>query len=1230
MALPLLACVVALPPGARAQGLLGDLNGGSTGGVTPAANVWQQYRYSFTAASQTTNISFVFRNDPSYTALDDVMLLGQGSTINLLANGELEGSGGSGGNGPVPDGWSATQAQVVGTPGMWVTAPTGAPPFSAHSGSGYWYDGAAGGSDGLTQAVALTPGAAYTLTFWLGSNLIPNGTTVDTQVYAGNTLPPGQSYSGSSGSVTTIVSAGCCTFIPSGPAITLASDTSVATLEEGGTVSLGTYTLTVTNASTTYYGVIDGAGNLAIAGGVQTLAGQNTYTGTTRIGPGATLILADQGSIAASSQVIDDGLFDIAGTSGASIQALTGSGQVALGGSTLTVANAGGMFAGVLAGNGGIAIAGGTQTLSGANTYYGTTTIASGATLALAGAGSIANSPVVAHGTLDISGSSSGTSVVRLAGDGSVVLGSRSLTVVYTGVDPLAVVPVQHPAQLAALYAGSIDCVCGGFSWSSPAGWFGSSNTFSGTIGGSGSVMVTGTQQAFAGANTYSGGTVLKGAALEVAGDASLGAPSGGLAMTNSSLVAGGDLATARPVVLTGSNKVYPNRNSVTLAGPIGGSGSLIAEGPGRVTLSGSNSYTGGTAIQYGATLAIASNAELGAAGSELVFEKGILLALGNLAIDRPVVATGGGGLIDPNGFVVSFTGPLTLNSGLYPIGVGQVLFGQTALGFDSNGTLTISDGPFAISDAFGGKAIVVAATGTLRGTGTVSAPTTVLGTLAPGNSPGTLTFTAPLTLAAGSTTEIDIDGTGTGTGAGNYSRIVVTGAVNTVTLGGTLMPLLRGIAGAAGNTYTPPLGQQFQIVGAEAEIAGSYDRLVQPAGLAAGTRFDALYAPTTLTLVVTPAAYGDLALAGVAQTPEQAAVGRAVDAVRPAAGTRPDTASQALFDPLYVLSASAIPAALEQLSPGIYGDSLLGARESWYQVAESAGTQLAARRGTAAAASAPGPAGTTIWANGLGEFQHVGSDAAAGYHLSFGGAAAGIDLPVAPGAVAGVAVAGGSLRTSSGSGATANGTAVQFALYGGWHSDLLFVDGQADYLHVDQDVRRSLPGWGSAAQGSAPAQGGGVQLHGGLRLHRGDWRLEPTVGLSIAGFRMAAAAETTGGALRESIGGSSIASVQSFAGIRLGRRLALTTGVVLDVHGLVGWVHEFADTAARTTASFSLPGAGAFSVGTASIGRDAARIGAGFDLPVSAAVSVYGSYAASLDTMAVAHNLAGGVRVRW
>ena len=93
------------------------------------------------------------------------------------------------------------------------------------------------------------------------------------------------------------------------------------------------------------------------------------------------------------------------------------------GSNALEIFNASTEFSGVISdgGNfGGLTISGGTQTLSGVNTYSNATQIGTGATLALKGNGSIANSAFVglvgASATLDISQTNSGTSVAGLFG----------------------------------------------------------------------------------------------------------------------------------------------------------------------------------------------------------------------------------------------------------------------------------------------------------------------------------------------------------------------------------------------------------------------------------------------------------------------------------------------------------------------------------------------------------------------------------------------------------------------------------------------------------------------------------------------------------------------------------------------------------------------------------------------------------------------------------------------
>ena len=60
-------------------------------------------------------------------------------------------------------------------------------------------------------------------------------------------------------------------------------------------------------------------------------SGASTYTGATTINTGGVLALSGGGSIAASSNVIDNGTFDISGaTAGASITTLNGAGGVRL------------------------------------------------------------------------------------------------------------------------------------------------------------------------------------------------------------------------------------------------------------------------------------------------------------------------------------------------------------------------------------------------------------------------------------------------------------------------------------------------------------------------------------------------------------------------------------------------------------------------------------------------------------------------------------------------------------------------------------------------------------------------------------------------------------------------------------------------------------------------------------------------------------------------------------
>ncbi len=465
-------------------------------------------------------------------------------------------------------------------------------------------------------------------------------------------------------------------------------------VDSSGVVNLGAATLTLTGTTTMvsgttsagnqYAGVINGTGSLVQSGGSQTLSGVNGYTGTTTINSGATLALSGSGSITQSAGVIANGTFDISGTGGSYITALTGSGSVSLGAQRLRLSNASGTFSGVIADGGitggtggGLSLEGGSQTLSGKNTYTGSTYVASGTTLSLSGTGSIAQSSYVSvDGLFDISQTTSGASVRGLYATNStglVNLGAQTLTL--TGA--------------TAKVSGT-----------SNAG-----NTYAGVIEGTGSLVLAGGTQTLTGTDTYSGGTTVGTGTtssvptLAISSAAALG--TGGVTLNDGTLAAAsGAVTVSQTVQLLGTANGLSTgsaSNALTVSSVISGSGGLTASGGGTVTLTNSDTYTGATTIAAGSTLALSGSGAI--TRSSMVTDSGTFSLAGT-----PAGAT-----------ITSLAG-----SG------GVTLGGQT---------LTLSNAAGSFAGAIGGTGALAITTGTetLTGTSTYSGGTTV-GT---GGTPG-------------------------------------------------------------------------------------------------------------------------------------------------------------------------------------------------------------------------------------------------------------------------------------------------------------------------------------------------------------------------------------------------------------------------------------------------------------------------------------------------------------
>ena len=226
-----------------------------------------------------------------------------------------------------------------------------------------------------------------------------------------------------------------------------------------------------------------------------------------------------------------------------------------------------------------------------------------------------------------------------------------------------------------------------------------------------------------------------------------------------------------------------------------------------------------------------------------------------------------------------------------------------------------------------------MASTGRIEGVGSSSGGLTSSGTVAPGNSPGTLSFAGSVAFAPGNTFVTELDGLtySAAGGAGSYDRLAVTGDTATLTAGGTLSPMLRGISAPANNNFVPIIGDTFRIVTTvnASGVSGAFSAVTDPAAdMPANTRFDVLYGGNYVDLVLTPADLGTFAQAyGIGNMISAA---NALDTVRPAQGTNGAADKDQFFNGLYGLTETQLAQALIQVSGEIHAFALSDARDGW------------------------------------------------------------------------------------------------------------------------------------------------------------------------------------------------------------------------------------------------------------------------------------------------------------
>jgi hypothetical protein len=651
---------------------------------------------------------------------------------------------------------------------------------------------------------------------------------------------------------------------PSNLATVISSNYTVGSLavSTAGVSINGSYTITANKTGDAIYSVTaasgitnigaslagGGAGLTMAGGGTLALNAANTYGGNTTITSG-TLAINNANAISSGELIITGGSLN--NTSGGAITLATNNAQswngdftfvgtndlnLGTGGVTLGAARSVTVAAGNLTVGGNIAgtafgltkEGAGTLVLSGSNAYTGTTTINAG-TLRISGGNAISNSGVV--------------SLANAAGVGFEVISSETISSLRGGGAAGGTVTVASGQTLTVAESGS--------------------QTFSGMIAGAGGLALNGSgTTALTGANSYTGTTTISAGTLSIGSGGTTGSLSASSAIVNNAALAfnrsntvtqGTDFSSAAitgtgslvkngsgTVILTASNAytggttinagtlqvgnagttgslstssaitnngtlVFNRSDNITqsthFSANITGTGAVVKNGSGNLTLGVANSYTGGTVITAG-TLQIRNASALGTSGT--ISFGGGTLQWGNVTTDLSARFSTAGGQnfqIDTGANTVSFStaisnagGTLTKNGSgsLFINGAsnlsniilnsGILRGGNTASAFGGSGALiTLNGGELRFASNFNNYANNMV----VQSDSIITNSSSAAGSVRTDISFGNLTLSSnTLTVNSNNATQAaNILFNGTTTLAGNAIINVGTSSNNTLTL---------------------------------------------------------------------------------------------------------------------------------------------------------------------------------------------------------------------------------------------------------------------------------------------------------------------------------------------------------------------------------------------------------------------------------------------------------------
>ncbi|MCB1849333.1 MAG: autotransporter domain-containing protein [Gammaproteobacteria bacterium] len=1033
-----------------------------------------------------------------------------------------------------------------------------------------------------------------------------------------------------------------------------------------------------------YGGVISGSASLIKTGyGNLNVTGTNSYSGETRILEG-TLALAGEGEIGQGSLHIADGaLFNMADAGGArSVSGISGAGGISLGGNQLNFhLQDDAVFAGVIGGSGSIGVSDASQTgtqpaltLGGVSEFSGSVQIGQGAGLALADAGSL-NSTVELSvgGVFDISRADGDRAAGTLGGDGMVLLGDHSLTVGNGDRD----------GYFQGLISGSGDFIKVG----------GGTQYLEGTADYTGATHIEGGLLV---ANTQSlGSSVVNDASLEIGysfnqGGEAITAYSGDISGTGELIKSGNGVLWLRgdnsysggTQILGGAlignsdslQGVFDNSAHLgfyqvqagTYSGSVHGNGQLIKYGPGSLTLTGTNTHTGGTL--FSGELHIGDDSNLGDPAGGLVIADGSLVLAGDVSTSRPVSLVAGGGSLDTAGFDLTLSGALTGSGELNKLGAGTLtLAGESSF----SGVTRVVDGRLSVEGSTGhdvwltqqvgndfivslvpnpGNSIQVLPGAELGGSGLISADVVNQGRIARGDGIGAIHIDGDIQFTADSSFLVKVNA------AGEADRLLLSGEGSIATLSGGLVAVQ-----AENGDYRR--STQYTILSAASGVEGSFDNVTSDlAFLDPELLYDAHN--VFLQLVRNDIDYADV---GISQ--RQRVVGDALTRMASSSGNNAEVAQ--VLDQFETLNVDQARQALQSIAgPGIGATSQV-TRLQQRTLVQSASSRLALLDGkdgmAAQAAFAPERAWLTssgygqniqpalyaamqatapqsdpqrgtvgaqgLWLQGFVGTGRIDSDAtssASDYDVR--GILTGYDQIVQDNLTLGVLMGYTESELSQEMPQSkVSVDAWQVGGYGRYRSGQAHVDGVLSYSEDNFDSARTVNLGAISQQAEGEYDGNTINAYveAGYTIP-GRVNVQPYAALQWVRQKQEAYTETGAGVLNLAVPETTTESLRSTLGLRASIPLPGAPDRPNSLEMRAGWAHEFKQQGSLTARlSGDVSGSG-FTVGSREVPRDSVLLGIGLVSAPKKNITLFADLNGEGNAKQYSASLLAGFRYDW